>query len=98
MSAGESPLAGVRREIDAIDGEMVRLLAAREALVRRAGALKADEQAVRAPARVDEVIGKVRALAGEAGASPEVVERVYRAMIGAFIDLELAQHRDNRRP
>jgi hypothetical protein len=23
-----------------------------------------------------------------------VVERVYRAMIGAFIDLELAEHRD----
>ncbi|WIM93531.1 chorismate mutase [Actinoplanes oblitus] len=98
MSAGESPLAGVRREIDAIDGELVRLLAAREVLVRRAGALKRDEQAVRAPGRVEEVIAKVRGLAAESGASPEVVERVYRAMIGAFVDLELAQHRADRRP
>ncbi|BCJ40031.1 hypothetical protein GCM10010168_28890 [Actinoplanes ianthinogenes] len=97
MDGGES-LAAVRREIDAIDGEMVRLLAAREGLVRRAGALKKDEQAVRAPGRVEEVIAKVRGLAGEAGASPEVVERVYRAMIGAFIELELNQHRGNRQP
>ena len=91
-------LADIRREIDAIDAELVRRLAARERLVRRAGALKSDEQAVRAPNRVEEVIAKVRALAVEAGGSPEVVERVYRAMIGAFIDLELAEHRAGGQP
>jgi isochorismate pyruvate lyase len=96
MDSAESPLANVRREIDTIDAELVRLLAAREQLVRRAGALKKDEQAVRAPARVEQVIDKVRALAGEAGASPDVVERVYRAMISAFIDLELTQHRSGQ--
>ncbi|WP_328476336.1 chorismate mutase [Actinoplanes sp. NBC_00393] len=86
-------LADIRREIDAIDAEVVRRLADRERLVRSAAAFKKDEQAVRAPARVDEVIGKVRALAVEAGGSPEVIERVYRAMIGAFIELELGEHR-----
>ncbi len=88
-------LADIRREIDAIDAEVVRRLADRERLVRSAAAFKTDEQAVRAPGRVDEVIRKVRALAEQAGASPEVIERVYRAMIGAFIELELAEHRSD---
>lgn len=87
-------LADVRRKIDALDADLVRRLAERERLVRAAAAFKTDEQAVRAPGRVEEVIGKVRALAAEAGGSPEVVERVYRAMIGAFIELELTEHRD----
>jgi isochorismate pyruvate lyase len=94
VTDSDQSLAGLRREIDAIDAEVVRHLAARERLVRRAAALKSDEQAVRAPDRVEQVIVKVRALAVEAGASPEVVDRTYRAMISAFIDLELAEHRD----
>ncbi|MEU4425609.1 chorismate mutase [Actinoplanes sp. NPDC024001] len=93
MIDADRSLADIRRQIDAIDAEVVRRLADRERLVRAAAAFKTDERAVRAPARVEEVIAKVRALAAEAGASPEVIERVYRAMIGAFIDLELAEHR-----
>jgi isochorismate pyruvate lyase len=88
-------LIEIRAEIDAIDTELVQRLAAREALVRRAASFKADEQAVRAPGRVEDVVRKVRALAVEAGATPEVVERVYRTMIDAFIDLELAEHRSD---
>lgn len=86
-------LIELRAAIDEIDADLVERLAAREALVRLAAGLKTDEQAVRAPARVEEVIAKVRALAVQEGATPDVVERVYRAMIGAFIDLELAEHR-----
>ncbi len=86
-------LSDIRSQIDRIDQELVQRLAAREALVRQAAAHKTDEQAVRAPARVDEVIGRVRALAVEEGASPDVVERVYRTMIDAFIRLELDEHR-----
>ncbi|WP_309238281.1 chorismate mutase [Actinoplanes aureus] len=89
-------LADIRRQIDAIDAEVVRRLADREQLVRAAAAFKTDEQAVRAPARVEEVIAKVRALAEREGGSPEVIERVYRAMIGAFIELELGEHRGSR--
>jgi isochorismate pyruvate lyase len=94
VTDSEPTLADVRRAIDEIDIRMVALLAAREVQVRRAATLKTDEQGVRAPARVEQVMAKVRTLAGESGASPDVVERVYRAMIGAFIDLELAEHRE----
>lgn len=86
-------LADVRRRIDAIDRRMVALIAERQACVVQAGSLKADAAAVRAPARVEQVIARVRALAVEQGASPDVVEATYRALIGAFISLELDVHR-----
>ena len=91
MTTPES-LAEVRSGIDGIDAELVRLLADRQALVRAAAAFKRDEQAVRAPDRVERVISSVRARAAEAGLAPEVAEAVWRAMIGAFVDLELREH------
>ena len=82
----------VRARIDHIDRDMVTLLAQRGQLVTQAAAFKKTTDDVRAPARVEQVIAKVRGIAGETGASPEVVERVYRAMIAAFIDEELQVH------
>ena len=51
-------------------------------------AFKPDPAAVRAPARVDAVIAKVRADAEGQGLDPTVAERTYRAMIAAFEDFE----------
>lgn len=82
----------VRTRIDLIDQRLVALLAQRGQLVAQAAAFKQTTDDVRAPARVEQVIAKVRGIAGETGASPEVVERVYRAMIAAFIDEELKVH------
>jgi isochorismate pyruvate lyase len=90
----DNPLDEIRAEIDRLDRRLVTLLAEREGLVRRAGRLKADTDDVRAPGRVEQVVAKVRAMATEAGASPDVVERTYRAMIAAFIDLELTTLRE----
>ncbi len=90
-----SSMEEVRAGIDVLDRQIIELVAARQQYVERAGELKRgqDASAVRAPARVEEVIGKVRARAEAAGASPDVVEATYRAMIGAFIELELGVHR-----
>lgn len=87
-------IEGVRAEIDALDRQIVQLIAERQRWVVTAGALKTDRDAVRAPDRVAKVIDKVRALAEESGAAPDVVERTYRAMIAAFIDLELTVHQN----
>jgi isochorismate pyruvate lyase len=94
----ESPenLADVRARIDALDGRLVRLLAEREELVRAAAAFKRDERAVRAPDRVERVVRLARERAADAGLSPEVAEAVWRAMISAFIDLELTEHAAGR--
>ncbi|MEV4344516.1 chorismate mutase [Actinoplanes sp. NPDC049596] len=92
MSEPES-LAGVRSRIDDLDTQLVALLAQRQRLVETAAGFKRDENAVRAPDRVDQVIAAVRAKATTAGLDPAVAEAVWRSMITAFIELELARHR-----
>jgi isochorismate pyruvate lyase len=83
----------VRSQIDRIDHELVKLIAERGAYVRQAARFKATTQDVRAPARVEVVVRRVRALAMEAGADPELVEAVYRTMIARFVEAELQAHR-----
>ncbi|MBC3957185.1 chorismate mutase [Pseudomonas triticifolii] len=82
----------VRQHIDLLDRDVVALLARRGNLVTQAAAFKKTTDDVRAPARVEQVISKVRGIANDSGASPDVVERVYRAMISAFIEEELKTH------
>ena len=82
----------VRSNIDRIDQQIVALLAERGAYVKQAAAFKTSTADVRAPQRVEQVIGKVVALAHSLGADPTVTEQVYRAMISGFIDSELAEH------
>lgn len=79
----------VRAEIDRIDAQIVPLLAERGGYVLAAARFKSRAEEVPAPQRVEQVIAHVRALAEAHGAMPEVVERVYRAMIAAFIEAEL---------
>ena len=86
----------VRKRIDGIDREIVRLLAGREEYVRRAAAFKQTRRDLEAPKRVEEVVGNVRVLAEGFGANPNVVEGVYRAMISGFISLEMEEHARDR--
>ncbi len=82
----------VRSNIDRLDRQIVGLLAERGRYVAQAARFKATTQAVQAPQRVEQVIARVTTLAREAGADPSVTEQVYRAMIAAFIQAELAEH------
>ncbi|KQN64560.1 chorismate mutase [Erwinia sp. Leaf53] len=91
MNIGNS-LDELRRQIDTLDSELVKLIAKRATCVKAAAAFKKDSAAVRAPDRVQQVVDKVRLQASEQGLPPEIAESVWRAMIGAFIDYELQQH------
>lgn len=82
----------VRNRIDQIDTELVKMIAQRSQCVKAAAAFKSDHSAVRAPDRVQQVIDKVSIQATEAGLPIVIIEKVYRAMIDAFIDYELDQH------
>ena len=86
-------LADVRSRIDDLDNQLVELLARRQELVEAAAGFKRDENAVRAPDRVAQVVAAVRAKATAAGLDAGVAEAVWRAMISAFIELELDRHR-----
>jgi isochorismate pyruvate lyase len=81
-------LAETRGHIDAIDRQIVALMAERAKYVAEAGRFKRDPAAVSAPARVEAIIAKVKAIAREDGLAESVAERSYRAMIAAFEDYE----------
>jgi isochorismate pyruvate lyase len=85
-------LAEVRENIDRLDREIVALLAERGRYVKDAARFKRDAFQVSAPQRQQEVIDKVKALAEEKGAYPEVVEAAYRALIAGFIAREQQDH------
>ncbi len=85
-------LEEVRSNIDTIDRKIVALLAERGGFVMQAARFKKSTDDVKAPQRVEQVISKVRTLAHDCGANPDVVEAVYRSMISAFINAELAEH------
>ena len=91
MDANCDSLEEVRDNIDRLDRQIVSLLAERGAYVSQAARFKKDRDAVKAPQRVEQVIAKVRALSEQVGANPRVTEQVYRAMIAAFIEQELAE-------
>jgi isochorismate pyruvate lyase len=85
-------LEEVRGAIDALDRQLVHLLAERRGLVLQAGRFKKTDQEVRAPARVEQVIAKVRGLAAAEGIEPDLVEALYRQLIAGFIELKRAAH------
>lgn len=78
----------VRAEIDRIDRTLVDLIGERFGYVDRAWQLKNSPAEARVPWRVQQVIDKVRARAGEKDLPPELVEALWRQMIGWFIQYE----------
>lgn len=88
MSIECTSLEKVRANIDRIDRALVGLMAERGRFVAQAARFKKSDAEVSAPARVEQVIEKVRALAQEMGLAPFVAEQAYRAMIAAFIEFE----------
>jgi isochorismate pyruvate lyase len=77
-------LGEVRTNIDRIDRAIVTLIAERGSFVREAARFKENPEAVEDKRRVEQIIAKMRGLAGESHVPPEVVEATYRAMIAAF--------------
>lgn len=85
-------ITDVRNHIDQIDSELVKLIAQRAQCVKAAAAFKTDQESVRAPDRVQQVIVRVRERASNEGLPEVIIEKVYRSMISAFIEYELEQH------
>ena len=60
-------ITDVRNHIDQIDSELVKLIAQRAQCVKAAAAFKTDQESVRAPDRVQQVIDRVREMAANEG-------------------------------
>ncbi|MCR4887843.1 MAG: chorismate mutase [Ruminococcus sp.] len=91
-----SSLDEVRSNIDRIDDQIIRLIAERTDYVKQASAFKKNEDGVKAPARVEAVIAKVREKAEKYGASPDMTEKLYREMISGFINMEMQEFKKNK--
>ena len=86
----------VRAEIDRLDSALVGLIAERFGYVERAWEIKLEERAAaNVPWRNQQVIDKVRARAEQKGVSPDLVEALWRQMIGWFIQYEEEKLRRN---
>ncbi|MBL9034724.1 MAG: chorismate mutase [Rhodospirillaceae bacterium] len=78
-------MAEVRAEIDALDRDIVALLADRLHYIDEAARIKKDRATVRDEARIADVLIKVEAEAQRLGADPRVVASAYRALVEASI-------------
>lgn len=83
-----SDMSHVRAEIDRIDEQMVDLIVERFGYVDRAWQLKSNPADAVVPWRIQQVIDKVKARAREKGLPPELVEALWRQMIGWFVQYE----------
>jgi isochorismate pyruvate lyase len=84
-------MADIRTEIDAIDHQVVQLVAQRAQYVSRAAAFKTSEAAVRDDERVRAVIQSKKQLAVQYGVAPELIEALYTTMINYFVEKELEE-------
>ncbi|HEX6865744.1 MAG TPA: chorismate mutase [Caulobacteraceae bacterium] len=81
-------MAEVREGVDAIDRMLVELLAERQGYMDAAARIKTDRGVVRDPARIEEVVARVKKAAREAGLSEAIAEPVWRTLIDRCIAYE----------
>jgi isochorismate pyruvate lyase len=81
-------LSDIRTEIDRRDRQIVSLLGERLQYVRAASQFKTSEASVRAVERVRSLLEQRRQWAIEEDLDPEVIEKMYRDLLGFFIEIE----------
>jgi isochorismate pyruvate lyase len=90
-------LEDVRTAVDAIDRELVKLLGKRTRYAMAALQFKADEQAIRHPNHIEAFHAARVQWATREGVSPDLVEKIYRAIVAESTRLHLAEFRRQRR-
>ena len=79
----------LRADIDAVDADLVKLLARRFAAVEKIARLKAKNGIpVVIPERIDAVQDRVARLTEEAGLDPAIARRLWRAIIDEAVAME----------
>ena len=83
-----STMAEVRAGVDALDRELVTLLAIRQRYMDAAARIKPSRDAVHDDARIEDVVAKVKANARDVGLSEAIAEPVWRELIARCIAYE----------
>jgi isochorismate pyruvate lyase len=79
----------VRKEIDAIDKQIILLFSKRQQYVKEIVKYKEDEKGIIAQVRKDQVILQRRSWAAEEGLDPDAFGKIYSILIESNIKLEL---------
>jgi len=82
-------MADVRAGVDAVDAQLVDLLAVRFAYMDAAARIKTDRAAVRDEARKQQVLHNVQKAAGAVGVPDEVITDIWECLVEASIAYEL---------
>ena len=86
MNPAPATMTDIRREIDRIDEQLIKLLAERQRCVEKAIQVKKREHIpARVPERIDRVIDNVRILARAHNVDPAMVEAMWTEMVEWFI-------------
>ncbi len=84
-------MSEVRAGVDALDREIVRLLAVRQRFMNAAARIKPARDVVHDAARIEDVVAKVKQTARREGLSEAIAEPVLRGLIDRCITHELAE-------
>ena len=87
-------LEEVRAEVDKLDGEIVSLIAKRNAYIHQAVKFKQSVEEVKATDRVEQVIRHVRNKAIELDMSANMIEELYTNLIDSMVESEIAEFRN----
>jgi isochorismate pyruvate lyase len=82
-------LQEIRQEIDAIDREVIELLGKRFEYVKAAAQFKKSSDGVKAVDRFNAMLQQRRIWAKEVSLNPDAIEKLYRDLVGYFIEEEL---------
>ena len=87
-------LEELREEIDKVDEKIVELIAVRNDYIKQAAGFKHTVEEIKTDERIDDVLNRVRHRALTLGVSPNMVADIYRQMIDAMVETEIAELRN----
>ena len=78
----------VRKSIDKVDEQLVKLIAEREFYAKQAVKFKINKNQIIDKKRINHILKRIKSLSKRYKVSPSTVERIWRLMIQNFIILE----------
>jgi len=84
-------LEEARKRIDAVDEEIVKLIAKRNDYIKEIAHFKTSVDEVKAEERIADVISRVRRQAIDLDLSPNLINDLYVRMINAMVESEIAE-------
>lgn len=81
-------MSQVRAQVDALDDILTPLLVTRCGYMTQAARIKNDPARVRDEARIEAIAARVRRMAAAEGGNPDLMERIYRALMECCIAYE----------